>query len=278
MKAVWIIARLTFREAARRRIALAALVLGGLFLLLYSVGFYFIQQDLLRPGSSMPSTVVRSVYNFLLMAGMYAVNFLTLAMGALLAADTLAGEIGSGAIQTLVSKPIARPAVVLGKWLGFAAMQAMYLALMAGGVIISLRLQAAYLAPNLPQALGLMYLGSVLVMTVTLLGSSRLSGLATGGTVFGLYGLAMIGGWVEQAGTVLNNQTAINVGIFSSLLIPSEALWKRAAFEMSSPMLRTFNNPFTAASPPSDLMIAYAALYLLAALALTAHWFSRRDL
>ena len=73
-------------------------------------------------------------------------------------------------------------------------------------------------------------------MTVALLCSSRLSALATGAVVFGLYGLAFIGGWVEQIGSVLQNQTAINVGIVSSLIIPSEALWRRAAYEMQSPL------------------------------------------
>ena len=37
------------------------------------------------------------------------------AMGALLSADTLAGEISSGSIQTIVTKPLRRSDVVLGK-------------------------------------------------------------------------------------------------------------------------------------------------------------------
>ena len=46
--------------------------------------------------------------NFLLMAGLYAVAFLSIAMGALLGADTLAGEINSGSIQTIITKPLRR--------------------------------------------------------------------------------------------------------------------------------------------------------------------------
>ncbi len=280
MSAAFILARLTFREAWRRRIALAALVLGGAFLLLYSVGFYFIRNEALSSGASLETAAARGAINFLFMAGLYAVNFLTLAMGALLAADTLAGEINSGTVQSLVTKPIRRVDVVLGKWLGFAGMLALYLLLMAGGVIVLVRLITGYTAPNLPRALGLIYLTALLMMTVTLACSSRLSALATGGTVFGLYGLAFIGGWVEQIGSALQNQTAVNVGILSSLIIPSEALWKRAAFEMSSPLMRLAGgvNPFTAASPPSELMIAYAVGYLLLMLGLAVFWFRQRDL
>jgi ABC-type transport system involved in multi-copper enzyme maturation permease subunit len=280
VSAAFILARLTFREAWRRRIALAALVLGGAFLLLYSVGFYFIRNEALSNGASLETAAARGAINFLFIAGLYAVNFLTLAMGALLAADTLAGEINSGTVQSLVTKPIRRVDVVLGKWLGFAGMLGVYLLVMAGGVILGVWAITGYTAPNLPGALALMYLTALLVMTITLACSSRLSALATGGTVFGLYGLAFIGGWVEQIGSVLQNQTAINVGILSSLIIPSEALWKRAAQEMSSPLMRLAGglNPFTAASPPSDLMIVYGVGYLLLMLGLAVYWFRQRDL
>jgi hypothetical protein len=56
--------------------------------------------------------------NFLLLAGLYAVAFLSVAMGALLSADTLAGEISSGTIQTIVTKPLRRSDVVLGQMAG----------------------------------------------------------------------------------------------------------------------------------------------------------------
>ena len=42
-------------------------------------------------------------------------------------ADTLAGEISTGTIQAVVAKPVRRVEIVLGKWLGFAALLALYL-------------------------------------------------------------------------------------------------------------------------------------------------------
>ncbi len=115
--ATLILARLTFREAVRRRIALAAILLGFAFLILYNLGFYFIHREMMRAGSvgSGPSAVARrEIYNFLTMAGLYAVTFLSVAMGALVSADTLAGEIGSGTIQAIVTKPVRRAEVVSG--------------------------------------------------------------------------------------------------------------------------------------------------------------------
>jgi ABC-2 type transport system permease protein len=281
VSAIAIILRLTVLEAARRRILLAALVLGGLFLVLFSLGFYFMRGTVSEIGMPDPAARVgtQEFYNFILMAGLYAISFLSIAMGAMLAADTLAGEIGSGTVQSLVTKPVRRADIVVGKWLGFAVLLAGYLLLMAGGILLSVWLQTGYTVPRVWTGLGLMYLECLLVMTVTLAGSSMLSTLATGGVVFGLYGIAFLGGWVEQIGALAGNPTAVNIGILSSLIIPSEAIWRRAAFEMTSPLVRVVGfSPFSAASAPSGLMLIYAGIYLAAALALALRQFNRRDL
>ena len=116
-------------------------------------------------------------------------------------------------------------------------------------------------------------------MTISLSCSSFLSGLATGGVVFGLYGLSFIGGWVEQIGAVLQNATAVKVGIVTSLIIPSEALWRRAAFEMQSPISAALGvSPFGTTSVPSPLMIGYAVIYLALTLMAAVSIFNHRDL
>jgi Cu-processing system permease protein len=280
---VFVLARLTFLEAVRRRIALAAFVLGLAFLILYGIGFHFIftESKLNDPNSPISQAVSNQAFNFLANAGMYAVNFLALAMGALVSADTLAGEINSGTVQALVTKPVRRADIVLGKWLGFAGLLAIYIVLMTGGVLSNVYFQSGYRVPNIWQGMSLMYLECVLMMTLTLACSSRISTLATGGVVFGMYGLAFIGGWVEQIGSLLHNQAAINIGILSSLLMPTEALFRRAAFEMTSPVSQALGfsfGPSFVVSVPSPAMIVYGALYLAAMLALAVRQFTRRDL
>jgi len=288
MKKILILARMTFREALRRRIVLTGLLLGLCFLVLFSLGFHYIidqvgaaaSPEVDPAGKAMSRIADIEGQNALMLAGLYAVTFLSVAMAALLGADTLAGEIGSGTIQTIVTKPIRRSDVVLGKWLGFAVLLALYFGLMAGGVVASVWLQTGYAAHNLPLGLALIYLESLLIMSISLAGSSAFSALATGGLVFGLYGLAFIGGWIEQIGAILQNATAVKVGIIASLIIPSETLWRRAAFEMQTPMAGVLGgmSPFGATSVPSPLMIAYAGLYLLVTLALAVNTFSKRDL
>lgn len=284
MSAISIIARLTFREAIRRRIMLAGLVLGIAFVILYSIGTHFIFGTIAREApANLPSQMAADIMiaestNTFMMMGLYAATFLSIAMAALLGADTLAGEINSGTIQTIATKPIRRADIVLGKWLGFAGLLGLYILLLCGGIVVSTLLRTGHLPQNLLIGLGLIYLESILIMTITVMLSSAFPALATGGIVFGLYGLAFIGGWVEQFGAIFQNDTAIKVGIITSLIIPSETLWKRAAFEMQTPLVGSFGSPFATTSVPSPLMMGYAVIYLIVVLAIAVRIFQARDL
>jgi len=284
MKSISVLARMTFQEAIRRRIVLTGLVLGVLFLIIFSIGFRMISVEITREttvegGIAYQNIMRAEMSNFLLMAGLYAVTFLSVAMGALLGADTLAGEINSGSIQTIVTKPVRRSDVVFGKWLGFAGLLGLYALLMSGGVVLMVFLQSDYVPRNMLTGLSLIYLESLLVMTISLAGSSAMPALATGGMVFGLYGLAFLGGWIEQIGSVMNNPAAVQIGIVTSLVVPTEALWRRAAYEMQTPLASTLGiSPFGAFSVPSTLMIFYAIAYLVVILMVAVNTFRHRDI
>lgn len=284
MKSISVLARMTFQEAIRRRIVLTGLILGILFLIVFSIGSRLISTEIAREttaegGAAYQNIMQTEMSNFLLMAGLYAVTFLSVAMGALLGADTLAGEINSGSIQTIVTKPVRRSDVVLGKWLGFAGLLGLYALLMAGGVVLIVFFQSNYLPRNMLTGLPLIYLESLLVMTISLAGSSAMPALATGGMVFGLYGLAFLGGWIEQIGSLANNPAAVQIGIITSLVVPTEALWRRAAYEMQTPLAGALGmSPFGAFSVPSLFMVLYAILYLVIVLAIAVSTFNHRDI
>jgi Cu-processing system permease protein len=278
-----IIARLTFKEAARRKILLAALLLGLVFLAVFGTGFHFILKDLEESSYGVKLLQRREVQGFLYTAGLYVVNFLTVMMTVLTSVDTISGEIQSGTIHTLLAKPVRRWEILFGKWLGFAGMITLYLLLMAGGITLILYLRADYLARNPLQAFSLMWLNALVLLSVSLLGGTFLSTLANGVLVFGLFGIAFIGGWIEQIGSFLpeaaSQQTASNVGIITSLILPSEALWRRVAYEVQSPLVASMGfSPFVARSVPSPLMIYYAVFFLVIILLLAINQFYKRDL
>jgi ABC-type transport system involved in multi-copper enzyme maturation permease subunit len=135
-----------------------------------------------------------------------------------------------------------------------------------------------YLPSNPLGGLLLLMLEALVLLSLSMLGGTRLSTLTNGVLLFMLYGVAFIGAWVEQIGALLQSHAAVNVGIVTSLLMPVEALWRRASFLMQPPVMSSFPSPFSGTSPPSQAMVIYAALYAAAALGLAMRVFSRRDL
>ena len=274
MHAILTITGLTLHEARSRKILLAALIFGLIFLVLFTTGLYFIDR---LENTRLPQR--RMMVASILMAGLYAVNFLTIMTAVLVPADTLSGEISSGIIQTVVSKPLRRWEVVLGKWIGFLIILWGYLALMAGGVLLAARIIADYIPPNISTGLALMCLEGTLLLTLSIAGGTRLSTITNGVMVFGMYGVAFIGGWMEQIGTLADNAAARYLGIAASLLVPCESLWRLAAYYMQPKLMRDLQlTPFSSPSVPNGTMVLWAAIYMALALAFALWQFRKRSL
>lgn len=279
MRSILVMIHLTLHEAMRRRVLLAVLVCGLAFLTLYGIGFHFVERDLARHADAMSRLQHRTMISFFILAGLYAVNFLTIMTAVLLPVDTLAGEIGSGVMQTLAAKPIHRSDIVLGKWAAHVLLVAGYLLLMAGGVLVVARAISGVTPPGIAIGLPLMMLEGALLVTLSIAGGTRFSTVTNGVAVFGLYGLAFIGSWVEQIGTLAGNQAARYVGTVASLIMPSEAMWQLAAHHMQPAIMRDLHlTPFSPASVPSAAMVAWAVGYLVIALLVALGQFRKRAL
>jgi len=275
MRNIATITWLTFHEAWRRRMVLIALVLSVLFLAIFGIGFSLIDRSL---PARMSEVQRRFNYNILLMAGLYVTHFLTIMLAIFASVDTVSGEIASHTIQAIVTKPVRRWQVLLGKWLGYAAMISLYLGLLAGGILVVVYLLVGYRPPNALAGVGLLILEALVLLSLSLLGGTRLSTLTNGVLLFMLYGVAFIGAWVEQIGSFLQSRAAVNIGIITSLVLPVEALWRRAAYLMQPPILSSIPSPFSGTSPPSTAMVIYALAYVAIALLLAMRSFNRRDL
>jgi Cu-processing system permease protein len=277
MKHIWIMAGVTFREAARKKILWMALLAGAAFLLLFGVALHF-QTEAFHDRRVRPF-IQKQVLSGMLMMGLYAIDLLVVVMTVLTSVDTLSGEIDSGTIQALATKPVRRWELLTGKWLGFSAMLTLYIAMMVLGINGLTHLMTGITARHLPQGLGLIWLESMLLLSVTFFFGTSFSTLTNGVLALGLHGLAFLGGWIEQAGALRNTPKAVGVGIVASMVMPSESLWRRAAFEMQSPLATAVNmSPFSGASVPSPLMIGYAALYMALFLVLAVRRLGNRDL
>ena len=280
MKHTLLIAELTLREAWRRKIAWVAIVLGVALVALYGIGFYFIFRDMgFTRESALSAVALDSGVNMIAMSGLYAISFMGITLTVLLSVGTLASEIQTHTIQSIATKPLSRSSIVLGKWLGLAAMMTTYVALLVCGVALTTWMISGYMLPHLLEGVLLMTFECLVMLSLCLAGGARLATIPNGVFAFMLYGLAFIGGWFEQIGSAMHNETAVDIGILSSLLMPSEAIWKRAAYRMQPPALSTLNlSPFSMASAPSPAMILYAFCYCALLIWLATRWLSQRDL
>ena len=276
MSRIAIIAAITFREAARKRVLWMALVAGIAFLTLFAFALHFqVEQFAERHVNAF---IQHQATNMFLMVGLYAVDSLVVVITILASVDTLSGEIGSGTIQSIATKPIRRSELLLGKFFGFASMLTLYVALMVGGIDLVSLLFTGFGVRHFLQGFSLIWLESLLLLSISLAFGTFLSTLTNGVLLLSLHGLAFVGGWIEQAGALTDTPKAVTAGVLASVLMPSEALWRRAVFEMQSPLVTGSGlSPFSGASVPSPYMIGYAALFALGCLAFALYRFERRD-
>lgn len=270
-------ALVTFHEAARRKILWTALILGLLFLALFGVGLRIQIAD--SNARMLPPFLRYQILESMFLIGLYTVDLLAVVMTILTSIDSIGGEITSGTIEAIATKPVSRWQILLGKWLGFAVMIAGYVAFMFGGMI-AVGTWVGGVTPQNP-VIGalLVYLECLVVLTVSFMFGTWFTALTNGVVVLGICGLAFMGGWLEQMSGFTESAHLMQLGLISSLFMPSEAIWRRAAFEMQSPIAGSLPfSPFSNVSVPSNTMIGYSVVYLLIALAVAVYHFQRRDL
>jgi len=282
---VLIIARFTLQEAFSRRLILAGVVISVGYVALFIMGFHLLYDwALSNQGGGQARLMVGFVFATLTLFGIYVVNYLASFLALFLSVGSVSGEIDSGTLHAVLARPMRRAEFIVGRWLAYVLMVAVYVVVMTGVVLLAARLMAGYEVPDPTRAILLMILETTLLLTVSLFGSTVMPTLANGVVVFTLLGLAWLAGLIELLGGVLANPTMQNLGTAVSLLIPSDALWRGASYFLQSPTLLAATGaarggiPFFSNAPVAPAMlywsIGYTALMLLAA----ARAFSRRDL
>jgi Cu-processing system permease protein len=270
------IMQLTFLEMRRRRIVQAALACGFGCLVVFAIAIYLMHHAHQPPR---PLLQVRMITQVQTLAGMYVANLMTVTVAVMLAVDTLSGEIASGVMQTLASKPVSRAQIVLGKWLVHWLMIAAYTTFMVMGVVLVMRFIAGFSQPHVLAALGLLTLQGTVLLSIVIAGGVRLTTVANGMIAFAFYSVAVVGGWVEQIGVMMGDSGARYVGTAISLMSPTDALWRRAIYLLQPPMMQQVSMaPYSPASVPSMAMVWWAAAFAVGALVLAARWFAKRAL
>ncbi len=282
---VLVIAQLTFREGLRKKLVWGVLLLSLLFVVLYVWGFHLFVQDwremeARRAARGVPAGTYEIFASAMVLLGLWTVNFLSGVMTIFASVGTIASEIDAGTLQAIVPKPIRRWEIVLGKYLGFAGMLALYIAAMVASVILTARIVGDYTPPNVVEGTLLIVLVMLILLSLTVFGSTFLSTVTNGVVVFMLYGLAITGGLVEQIGTALDNDVLIRIGVISSIVVPSDSMWRLASYLFQPRLAVNFlgPNPFGTTTPPSAFAVQYAVAYALVLLLAAMLVFRKRDL
>jgi Cu-processing system permease protein len=279
MGVIPVIVHLTIQDAKERRILAAALAGGVGFLAVFLTGLYFANREMSRDGTSFVQHQATLV--LITMVGIYAANMLTLLLAVLLPVDALSGEIESGVMQTIASKPVARSSIVVGKWLGYLIIVIGYLMALAAIILAAGAWTAGHRQIDMWGGLALMALEVTLLVSWTIAGGARFGSVANGVVALGYFGIGFIGGWMEQIGGFVGLRSARDLGIAISLVSPADAIWRMAAYQMMPSFAREIVGEmplFAAASVPNARMVYWA----LAMIALVLLWgvrtFNRRAL
>ena len=275
-RTIVLMATVTFVEAVRRKILWIAAIAGAGFLTLFWAGLH----SMLHSMSPSVTPVGRlEGVGMMTMMVLYAGSMMTSLMAALISCDTLSGEIASGTIHAIATKPVNRWCLVLGKWIGFTAMLTLYVLFIEGGTIAIARIEGHRITPHTAAALSLIWMQAIVLLSVTMLCSTRLSALTSGACTLGLYGLAFMGGWIEQFGAIRHIRACVELGILASLIMPSDAIWRKVAFKVQPPILGAAGvSPFSSSAVPSAAMVVYTVVYAVLAVVLAQIVFERRDL
>jgi ABC-type transport system involved in multi-copper enzyme maturation permease subunit len=274
------IALLTLRETIRRKVLLAAVVFTPIIVAASGWGFSKLTTLTDSAGQpEAPSVIALNEAIFVILLGfMFSV---VLALGAtFLAAGSISGDVESGLFLSILPRPIRRAEVVLGKWLGIVLPLAVFVMAAAALELWVINLACGYVPPDPVGAVAYFIGESVVVVTLTILASTRLPAMACGIIVVVLFGAAWIAGIVEKIGLGFHNTGLTNAGVVVSLILPSDGLWRGAAHALEPAAVLAFNvseNPFSADAPTVPYLI-WAALWLLAVLGAAIWSFERREL
>lgn len=277
-----IIARLTIREAVRRRLLAALIILTLLVVALVGWGFQRLAAIALETGSS--DAQVKLIVSQLLILVMFMFSFVVGMTAVFATAPAIAGDVESGQMLAIVARPIRRSEVLLGKWLGNLGVLVTY-AVAGGGLLLAAVAILTGFVPTSPvAALGYLAAETAVGTTLALLLSTLLPPMAGGAVAVVCFGLAWMGGITGGIGGFLQNDTLVHVGTVSRLLLPTDGLWRGTMFSLepaalvaAAPSGFTANPFFASAAPPAAYLV-WVALWAVALLAAAAWVFRAKEL
>jgi ABC-type transport system involved in multi-copper enzyme maturation permease subunit len=279
------IARLTIREAARRKLLLALAILTVVVIGLTGWGFQHLSTLTNPDGTPIPAGELRFATSQVLVLVEFMFSGVLALSAVVVASPAISSELESGVALSMLARPVSRYHVVFGKWLGLAALILIYVAATTTLELGVVGLTTGYVPPG-PVGLAAYLSGEgVVVMSLALLMSTRLSGMTAGVISLVLFFIAWIGGIAGAIGDVFGSNAIRNAGTITQLLLPTDALWRGSVYELEPVLYRDVlgatteraGNPFFVESPPSAVFLGWTLCWVVLIVALTVWSLHRRE-
>jgi Cu-processing system permease protein len=212
------------QEAVRRRVvavvSVLTCVLGVLYLIVVDVAFGV--DDL----STRAVDQVALTGATLLGLAMFATLFLGGVLAVFLTLSAVRGDAERGLLQPLVVRPVGRRTYVLARFVAAASVCSLYVAVVYAGAVLVTGAVGGWW-PDDPVGPGLGLVGGVIVLVaLSLLGSTLFSATANGIATFMLFGGGMVAGLLGQIGQAVGSETLSNIATAATWLLPFEALYQ----------------------------------------------------
>ncbi len=279
-----VIARLVLVEAARRRLVLAVIGLTVLAVALTAWGFSRIPYVGKQP---LPPEQVKLVASQLTILVAFMFSFVLALSAVFVAAPAISGEAESGIALAVLARPLSRRDYVLGKWLGLAGLLLVYATGSIALETVAIEVAVDYQPPSPVEALFFLYAESLVLLTLGLALSTRLSGMVGGVIALVLFGMTWIAGIVAGVGQAFGNDTLTRVGTIVKLILPTDGLWRGAVHALEPAFVLSARtaagaaaaaNPFFAPDAPTGAFDLWAIAWIAGVLALGVASFRSREI
>jgi ABC-type transport system involved in multi-copper enzyme maturation permease subunit len=285
MRPILLFAKLVMREAVRKKLLWVLLGLTLLVMVLSAFGLSRLMAVGLE-GDSPGDT--RASIALVLILIMFAYSFVLALSAVFVTIPSVSGEVETGTALAILSRPVSRTHFLVGKWLGLALLVAAYVAIASGAEFAVVRAVTGYLPPHPFMFIGYMVAETVVILTLALLISTRLSPIAGGVIVLGAFMLAWMGGVAVSLGREFGVDALVTGGTITRLLLPTDGMWKGAVFSLEPAALIATasaqgdggiaNFPFFSMSPPSASYLAWTVAWVAGVMALAVWSFRRREI
>ncbi|HEX3490873.1 MAG TPA: ABC transporter permease subunit [Streptosporangiaceae bacterium] len=277
------IAALTITEALRRRLVLAFIVITAAVVGLSAWGFNRLAH---HPGAGITSGEVNVAMPTSYILFMFMFSFVVALSASAIASPAISGEVDSGVLHAVAARPVRRAEILLGKWLGLAALLAAYTAVVCGLEYVVVYWSSGYLAPDPVPVGAYLFAEGAVLLTLVLLLSTRLPTLAAGVIGVAVFGITWLGGVVGTLGTGFHVTALTTASKVVAYVVPTNGLWQGAVYYLEPQnyiiqQLVTQNDrgdPFFSAAAPSAGYLAWAGVWFVLVLGAGVISFGRREL